>query len=103
MVNTRFKTPNMKTILIIGILLASILFSPSSINARELADQSGDHRKSLSLDVSTKIVPGVVEGSSEGLNISSNKIVSFRSLREGGTSGPPSPRLNVEPSPGGGH
>jgi len=45
MVNTIFNTPNMimKTnILIICILFASLLFSPSSILARELAESTGE-------------------------------------------------------------
>jgi len=42
MVNILFNTPNMKTILIICILFASLLFSPSSILARELAESTGE-------------------------------------------------------------
>ncbi|XP_062170031.1 uncharacterized protein LOC133875811 [Alnus glutinosa] len=50
-------------------------------------------RKSLSLDGSTKTILRL-EGNSEGLNITSKKIVFFRSLRGGGSSPPPPPVRN---------
>ena len=48
-------------------------------------------RKSLSLDGSTMTVPKL-QGSSEGLNITSKKMVYFRSLREGVPAPPPPTR-----------
>jgi hypothetical protein len=44
-VNTRFKTPNMKIIQFLLFAFSWLPFfslAPSSINARELADQSGE-------------------------------------------------------------
>ncbi|KAE8124293.1 hypothetical protein FH972_019192 [Carpinus fangiana] len=50
-------------------------------------------QKCLSLDVLTKTIPRL-EGSFEGLNINSKKIVYFRSLRKRGLLPPPSPVRN---------
>ncbi|KAE8124286.1 hypothetical protein FH972_019185 [Carpinus fangiana] len=57
-------------------------------------------RKSLSLDGSTMTVPKL-QGNSEGLNITSKKMVYFRNLR-GGEPAPPTPVRNPShsPSPG---
>ncbi|XP_059444951.1 uncharacterized protein LOC132176692 isoform X2 [Corylus avellana] len=77
----------MATVVAIFLLVGGIHIPPTS------ASLPHGGRKSLTLDGSTKTVPRL-QGSFEGLNISNKKIVSFRSLKEGGKLKPPSPAHN---------
>ncbi|KAE8124297.1 hypothetical protein FH972_019196 [Carpinus fangiana] len=79
----------MATILVAVFLLVSRIHLPPTS-----ASLPYGGRKSLSLDGLTTTVPKL-QGSYEGFNLTSKKMVYFRSLKEGGgTSKPPSPKPN---------
>ncbi|KAE8124290.1 hypothetical protein FH972_019189 [Carpinus fangiana] len=88
----------MATILVaVFLLVGGVHIPPTS------ASLSYGGWKSLSLDGSTMTVPKLIQGSSEGLNITSKKMVYFRSLKED-TLRPPPPLPNQrqsQPSRGG--
>ncbi|KAE8124291.1 hypothetical protein FH972_019190 [Carpinus fangiana] len=83
----------MATILVAVFLLVGGIHLPPTSASLPYGNYSG--RKSLSLDGSTITVPKL-QGSSEGLNITSKKMVYFRSLREGEPA-PPPPVKNTNP------